>query len=172
MQENLIELKKGIVEEVKRRIIEESISKILKCVDLLTEEELNYRPNENCNSIGNLIVHLNGNVRQWILSAAGGKQDIRNRNSEFDQSRRYNKPVLKDILKKLADDLEETLPYLIQKNYLKIKKVQCYEENTISILIHAIEHFSYHTGQIAYITKFLKNSDLEFYADDSLNSNN
>jgi uncharacterized damage-inducible protein DinB len=130
------------------------------------------RTNENSNSIGNLIHHLNGNVRQWILAGACGKADNRDRNFEFDNRRVFRKIELVDLLENLSSELEEMLPSLLHKNFLSIKKVQCYEENTIGILIHAIEHFSYHTGQIVYITKTLKNKDLAFYADDSLNSTN
>jgi uncharacterized damage-inducible protein DinB len=158
--------------EVLRRINEESIPKILDCLLVLQEDELYFRPNENCNSINNLIIHLNGNVRQWILSGACGLKDNRIRSKEFDSENNLSKEELVNLLKRLSQDLAEYVPQLAQKSFTEIRKVQCYEESVLSILIHAIEHFSYHTGQIVCITKSIKNIDCAFYGKDLLDETN
>ena len=72
----------------RKHLIEESVPRILKCIDLLTDEELWHRHNDSVASLGNLILHLCGNVRQWIISGLGGAEDNRERQQEFDERRR------------------------------------------------------------------------------------
>jgi uncharacterized damage-inducible protein DinB len=158
--------------EVIKRINKDSIPKILQCVQTLNEEDLYYRMNINCNSINNLILHLNGNVRQWILAGACGMEDKRNRQSEFDFDRQYSKKELVNILMSLEKDLEEYVPQINEEKLIEERAVQCYTETVLSMLIHATEHFSYHTGQIVYITKAIKNIDTAFYSGDKLDQIN
>lgn len=152
-----------IIEEFKRRVFSESYERIFKCLDLLSEEEVWQSPNENSNSIGNLILHLHGNARQWMLSTFNRSEDLRKRSEEFKKENRLSKKELKEMLLKLKGELLETLNSISKEDLTKVYKVQVYEENGISIFIHVIEHFSYHTGQIALLTKLLSDKDLEFY---------
>lgn len=152
-----------IIEEFKRRVFSESYERIFKCLDLLSEEEVWQSPNENSNSIGNLILHLHGNARQWMLSTFNRSEDLRKRSEEFKKENRLSKKELKEMLLKLKGELLETLNSISKEDLTKVYKVQVYEENGISIIIHVIEHFSYHTGQIALLTKLLSDKDLEFY---------
>jgi len=69
----------ALIKEVKRRLFEEGVGRIKKCLEVLNEEQIWYRPNANSNSVGNLVLHLCGNVRQWILTGLGKKEDIRQR---------------------------------------------------------------------------------------------
>lgn len=159
-------------QEVLRRINDEFIPKILDCLNSIEEKDIYFRYNENCNSINNLIQHLNGNVRQWILSAACGLPDHRTRSKEFEAENHLPKDDLIQLLRSLKIDLEEHLPNLDENLLMKKRKVQCYNETILSMLIHSTEHFSYHTGQIVYITKSLKNRDMAFYAEDRLEETN
>ena len=161
-------IKEILIAETKRRIINESIPRIIQCLDCLSEQEVWHKSNDNSNSVGILILHLCGNVRQWILAGACGNKDQRNRDSEFDPKNQITKDELKNQLQILCIDLESYLPRLDAKQLLIVKSVQCYEETIFSMIIHAIEHFSYHTGQIVFYTKFLKDIDTAFYADADL----
>lgn len=165
-------IEEEIKKEVLRRINGESIPKILDCLLSLTEDELYFRYNENCNSINNLIQHLDGNVRQWILAGACGSRDFRNRPSEFNADNKLSKEELVRLLNKLKYDLEEHIPKIDEEVFLEKRKVQCYSESVLSMLFHATEHFSYHTGQIVYITKSIKNIDTAFYGNDQLEETN
>lgn len=157
-------LDKSIIEEFNRRIFEESYHRIFKCLDLLTEDDVWLIPNKNTNSIGNLILHLNGNVRQWMLSSFTDTPDRRKRSLEFEKESRISKDQLKELLLQLRLELEELLPHISEKELIESHKVQVYSETGISILIHVIEHFSYHTGQIALLTKLIGDKDLKFYS--------
>jgi len=69
-------------------LTEHYLPKILAAVDQLSDEDLWWRPNAVSNSVGNLMLHLSGNVRQWIVSGLGGAPDDRVRQLEFDASER------------------------------------------------------------------------------------
>ncbi len=158
-----VDLAKDIISEFKRRVFEESYARIFKCLDLLSEEEIWYSPNKNCNSIASLILHLHGNMRQWMTTTFAENEDLRKRFEEFQSIERLNKTELKSLLIKLQDDVLYFLDTISEDDLLKKYKVQVFYEKGISIIIHVIEHFSYHTGQIALLTKLICDKDLEFY---------
>lgn len=148
--------------EVHLRIVEESIPRIIQCLDLLTQEQIWYRPNDNSNAIGNLVLHLCGNVRQYLISSIGGKADGRERQKEFD-SRDQDKTYLKAELATLKSEVAEAIPFITDTALIEERSVQGFNMTGTSVVVHVIEHFSYHTGQIAYITKMLLDQDLAFY---------
>lgn len=152
-----------LIQEAKRRIFDESYERIYKCLELLTEEQVWERPNESLSSIGNLILHLCGNARQWIISGLGGVEDSRIRSREFQTNSKCSKWKLKRMMEDLKIEIEKVLDKLEEKELSRIRKVQVFEENGLSILVHVIEHFSYHTGQITWFTKMLTNEDLKYY---------
>ena len=158
--------------ELQKRIVNESIPRIKKCLEKLNIDEIWSRQNEACNSVGNLILHLNGNVRQWLLSGMGGAKDTRKRDEEFAQRAIIPKSELIKMLDALAVDLIPFKNKLDGKALLNLYTVQGYPETGISAVIHVIEHFSYHTGQIALITKILKSESLEFYSGQDLSQVN
>ncbi|WPP52321.1 DinB family protein [Catalinimonas niigatensis] len=162
-------INQAIVEEFERRVMGESIPRIKKCLSLLNEEEVWHRPNENVVSVGNLILHLCGNARQWILSGVGGRIDHRDRDSEFEETGPIAKDQLIRQMDQLVEEMRKVLLPLKPENLLEKRPVQIYEESVLSILVHVIEHFSYHTGQITFITKWLKNVDTQYYEGIDLN---
>ena len=159
----------ALIAESKRRLIDEGLVRIKKCLHQISEEEVWLRPNENCNSVGNLILHLCGNVRQWILSGIGEFPDNRERDNEFNLTSRVSKQQLLLQLQDLMQEVETCLDKLTAEDLLIKRKVQAFEESKLSMLIHVVEHFSYHVGQISYIVKSMKNVDLAYYADVDLN---
>lgn len=162
-------LRDALIQEFHRRVGEESIPRIKKCLGLLNEEEVWHQPNENLNSAGNLILHLCGNARQWIVSGLKGKPDLRDRDAEFIQKGHKNKKELSDMLDQLMEEVRPVLEAMETEELLRVRAVQAFEESGLSIIIHVIEHFSYHTGQITYLTKFLKNVDTAYYGNVNLN---
>lgn len=153
------------------RVYEESVVRIEKILGLLSEEEVWYRPNEHANSIGHLILHLCGNVTQWIGSGVGLQPDKRERDLEFDPQEQYVKAVLISKLQALRSITDDALSSVTNDEELSLaRSVQGFDETVLGIIVHVIEHFSYHTGQIAVITKYLKGVDLGFYADLDLNT--
>lgn len=153
----------ALITEVQRRLYTEYLPRIRKCLDMLTEDQVWWRPNAASNSIGNLLLHLNGNVRQWILSGLGGKADDRKRQTEFDERGMIPKEQLWATLYATMQEIIPVLESVSPDDVLNKRPVQTFEETGLTILIHVTEHFSYHTGQIAWITKMLTSEDLGFY---------
>ena len=152
--------------------MEENNERIKKCLALLTEEEVWKRPNPSSNSVGNLILHLCGNIRQWISSSLGNREDTRKRDSEFSTTGGFTKAQLLEKILATVAEANQTIRNLKEEDLLKIKSVQGYNHSGIGIIIHVVEHYSYHTAQIAFWTKLLKDKDLGFYAGQDLNVKN
>jgi uncharacterized damage-inducible protein DinB len=153
-----------LTQELKRRLLEESIPRILKCLDYLSENEIWQSPNTNSNSIGNLVLHLEGNVTQWFIAPFQGLPDKRNRRLEFLPQQHIPKEVLCEKLNQLSKKITTTIQLLNKEKLVENYTVQGFQENGLSMVIHVIEHFSYHVGQITYQTKALKNIDIGYYS--------
>ena len=156
----------ALVAETRRRLFEESIPRIKKCLDLLTEDEIWYKPNANSNSVGNIILHLCGNVRQWLGTGLGKLPKVRQRDEEFSTKGGFTKKEILEKLKKLQEMSENVLSKLTPEDLLAIHDVQVYQETGLSILVHVTEHFSYHVGQITYFVKAKKDLDTEYYPEE------
>ena len=152
--------------EFERRIYDEGFDRIVQCLGYLTEEEVWNRPNEQTVSIGNLILHLSGNVRQWICAGLGQQADVRQRDLEFSTEGGVAKIALIENIKRTIIDAQEVVEKVSAEDLAKRYKVQVYEETGLSIIVHVIEHFSYHIGQITYAVKSLKNIDTQYYKED------
>ena len=144
--------------------LQENIPRIEKCFTELKHEEIWYSPNKQSNSIGHLILHLCGNITQYIHSSLGGKQDQRERDLEFSSKEHLTPQALLEKIKRVVNTAELIILNCSEEDLLKERKVQAFHLSGIGIIIHVVEHFSYHTGQIAFYTKELKNIDLEFYS--------
>jgi uncharacterized damage-inducible protein DinB len=158
----------ALLKEILHRLYDESLPRILKCMDQLENTQVWWRPNEASNSIGNLVLHLCGNISQWIYTGLGGFPDTRHRQEEFDERRIIPKEELRQLLIATMERIKPVITTLHESELLKNRPVQTFEETGLTILIHVTEHFSYHTGQIAYITKMLQDKPLGFYEGISL----
>jgi uncharacterized damage-inducible protein DinB len=133
------------------------------CVESLTTEQIWWRPNEASNSIGNLLLHLNGNVRQWLVTSFNRDEDKRNRPAEFAAKEGATAAELLDRLGATLDEAAQVLDRLTPAELLANYEVQGYRTNGLYVVYHVVEHFGIHYGQIAYITKLLSGKDLGFY---------
>ena len=158
------EFKDLLIKEVRRRLMEEGANRIKKCLSELTPTEIWFRPNDNSNSVGNLVLHLCGNVRQWVVSGLGGHPDIRNRPSEFEEKGPLPTSLLIKKLDEAMSAVDEVLDTLTPEMITQPVVVQGFEETGLSVLVHVTEHFSYHVGQITYFVKWKKDMDIGYYA--------
>ncbi|KZS42211.1 hypothetical protein AWE51_01855 [Aquimarina aggregata] len=153
--------------EFKEQIIyrlNESTRMISLCFDQLPEEDIWKRPNTNSNSIGHLIVHLCGNITQYVIASLGGLEDNRERDKEFSEEKTHSKEQLLEKLKSTLYRAKEIIQNISEEELLRKREVQGFTFSGIGILIHVTEHYSYHTGQIAFWIKQLKDKkSLGFY---------
>jgi len=152
--------------------MEENNERIKKCLAMLSEEEVWKKPNPSSNSVGNLILHLCGNIRQWIISSLGNIKDNRKRDMEFSATGGFSKSALQEKILSTVEEANDTLKGLKKEDLLATKSVQGYDLSGIGIVIHVVEHYSYHAAQIAFWTKLLKDKDLGFYEGQDLNVKN
>jgi uncharacterized damage-inducible protein DinB len=144
--------------------LEELCGRIEACVAKLTPDQIWSRGGDNQNAIGNLLLHLNGNVRQWIVSGVGGAEDIRERDAEF-SAREGIEPA--DMLSRLRATVREAagvIRHLTAEQLLERITVQGYDVTKLEAIYHVVEHFAGHTFQIIFATKLLTSQDLGFYA--------
>ena len=144
--------------------LNENTPRIEKCLALLSEEQVWQRPNNSSNSIANLILHLCGNITQYAISSLGQQLDIRQRNLEFSTAEGYNKTALVTKLQSTVAQASQVIEACPETELLRLRNVQGFELTGMGIIIHVVEHYSYHTGQVALWTKLLRDQDLGFYA--------
>lgn len=152
-----------LVTEVRRRLIAESMARLKTCLALLSVEEIWFRPNRETVSIGNLVLHLSGNLRQWVLSALGAQPDTRRRQSEFDEPGPLPTAELLSRLEAVMTGVDEVLATVTPEVLCRTHRVQGFDETGLAILLHVTEHFSYHVGQITFAVKSRKAVDVGYY---------
>ena len=145
-------------------------SRIHDCLSRLTDEQIWARGNENSNSIGNLVLHLIGNLGQWVVAGVGGQMDVRDRDSEFSTKSGYSAAQLSSRLKARLDEVVWILETLPPSRLMEQVTPQGYSLPVMEVITHITEHFYHHGGQIMLLTKLYLNVDLGYYK--HLNSNN
>jgi uncharacterized damage-inducible protein DinB len=169
MNNNNKSVAQALITECERRLFDESLPRLKKCLALLSEQEIWFRPNSETVSVGNLVLHLCGNVRQWIVSGLGGVPDTRKRSEEFSEYGPIPTDDLVEHLDKIMKEARTVIRSLEPIDLLDKRNVQGFQESGVSILVHVMEHFSYHVGQITYFVKSKKGVDLKYYAGLDLN---
>jgi uncharacterized damage-inducible protein DinB len=159
-----------INQSIKR--MNQSTDKITACMKQLDEKDVGLSPNEHLNSVGNLILHLCGNIRQHIISALSGAKDIRERDLEFSTRSGFSKAELTKKLHDTAAKAVDVIKNLKCEDLLKKRMAQGVSHTGVDSIVHVTEHYSYHTGQIILLTKLSRNIDMGFYAGVDLNKRN
>ncbi len=130
-----------------------AVGKIKHCLNQLTEEQVWWRSQPSFNSIGNLILHLCGNVRQWIVAGLGGQADLRDRPAEFAE----RGPILKDDLLGRLDavvsEAKTVLGRLTARQLLEARRIQGFDVTGLAAIFDSVPHFRGHTQEIVHMTR-------------------
>jgi hypothetical protein len=153
-----------VIDQLAAKLFEEFWPRLESCVKQCDQDLLWYAPNENSNSVGNLVIHLEGNLRQWVISGIAGKPFQRNRPQEFVPNQLLTASELLLRLERLRKETEPVLRGLLPSELLTEKTIQGFDTNVLGAYIHVVEHFSYHLGQVSYILKSNLNKDLGYFA--------
>jgi len=145
------------------KLLEQYWPRMRSSVESLTEEQVWWRPNETSNSAGNLLLHLNGNVRQWLVASFNKLADARNRPAEFQQREAISRFALLEQLGGTMQEAGQVLSRLTEADLVASFEVQGYTVTGLHAVYQVVEHFGLHYGQILYIVKTLRGEDLGFY---------
>ncbi|GAB5527425.1 MAG: hypothetical protein Roseis2KO_52970 [Roseivirga sp.] len=162
---------KEIIQQAIRHF-NENTDKVLHCLNQLTQEEVWQRPNDASNSVGNQLLHLCGNITQYAVSSLGHHKDLRDRDSEFSATGGIDKNALQEKLLQTVQMAIATFQKLPEAELMRVRSVQGFDYTGIAVIMHVVEHYSYHTGQIAFWTKLLRDKSLGFYDNVDLNVKN
>ena len=141
----------------------ENLDRIETCVPKLPPEWLWARESENENAVANLVLHLEGNLRQWIVSGIGGAPVTRDRQSEFSARSGETGTVLVANLRSVVHDAVRVIRTLPHARLTEAVSIQGYDTTVLAAIFHVVEHFSGHTYQIILLTKRATHEDLGFY---------
>jgi hypothetical protein len=147
----------------RRKLFEHYWPRLRACVEPLTEEQVWGRPNPASNSIANLILHLSGNVRQWLVASFNREEDARNRPAEFAAESGMTPSQLLTVLGATMDQAAQVLARLTEADLIAPYDIQGYHVTGLEAVYQVVEHFGLHYGQIAYAAKSLTGNDLGFY---------
>jgi len=141
------------------------LRRIRECVGRLSEDEVWWRPNPAVNSAGNLLLHLRGNLSQWILEGLGGVPYERHRDQEFAEKGPLPRAELLAALERVVGECQRVIRGLSAEDLRRPRDIQGYRTDGVYTVQHVVEHMSYHTGQIVQITKELRGPEggIEFY---------
>jgi uncharacterized damage-inducible protein DinB len=145
------------------RTLRQLSGRVDDCLGRLTEEQIWTRGADSENAVGNLVLHLGGNVRQWIVSGVGGQPDTRQRDAEFAARGGLAGSSLATALREIVAGAAGVIESCAPERLGEPLTVQSYKVTVMEAIYHVVEHFSGHTGQIVFATKLLTGEDLGYY---------
>ena len=149
--------------EARFHLMQQYLPWLRACLEKLSEDDMWWRPNAQSNSAGNLILHLCGNIRQWVIHGVGGAEDLRQRKAEFAEQGPIPKAELLVQLEATLAEVDAVLQRVTAEALAQPRQIQGFDQTVLSAIFHVVEHFSYHTGQIIYLTKMRTGQDLKFW---------
>ena len=160
-----MDLAAAFVAQSRRYLACEYPTKIQRCLDVLPADAIWRRDDDTSNSIGNLLLHLSGNIRQWIVSGVGGAPDARVRRAEFDAREGDGGAALMERLLATVRDADAVLASLDAVRLAELRTIQGRNVTVLDAVYHVVEHFSMQTAQIILLAKRFAPGRLEFYED-------
>lgn len=145
------------------KLLDQYWPRMRQCVESLTGDQVWWRPNAASNSVGNLLLHLNGNVRQWLVASFSKSEDTRDRPAEFAARQAIPTVALIQMVDRTMEEAAAVLARLSEADLMKTFEIQGYTVTGLHAVYQVVEHFGMHHGQILYITKQLRGEDLGFY---------
>ncbi len=139
-----------------------ALRKIKHCVNQLDDAQLWWRQSDDMNSIANLILHLCGNVRQWIIAGVGGTEDARNRPQEFAERGTLSKAALIDRIESTVTEAKAVLSAATATELLQPRRIQGFEVTGLQAIFESVAHFRGHSQEIVHLTRLQLKDDYEF----------
>jgi hypothetical protein len=155
----------AFIERSRYYLVTEYPTKIQRCMDVLPASALWRRDDPSENSVGNLLLHLSGNVRQWIVGGVGGVPDARERAAEFAARDGDDAVGLMARLRATLEEADAVLASLDAPQLGERRHIQGRDVNVLDAVYNVVEHISKQTGQIILLTKRFAPGRVQFYED-------
>ncbi|HVF54900.1 MAG TPA: DinB family protein [Pyrinomonadaceae bacterium] len=159
--EKMSDVAEHFIAEARRYLTSVYLPKIERCLEELTDEDVWRRANPESNSIGNLLLHIDGSTRMWIISGVGSAPDRRDRQQEFAERSRIRRAELIERLRATVAEADAVLAAADTATLLERRTTGGHEGTVLEAIFHAVEHFSMHAGQIILLTKRMSGKDLK-----------
>ena len=143
--------------------LQQAAGRVSTCLARLSEDQVWARGSKNENAVGNLVLHLCGNIRQWVISGVGGAPDLRVRDAEFAAEGGKSIGDLTTLLRETVAEGVAVIQAQTAESLSRRLLVQKYDVSRLEAIYHVVEHFAGHAGQIIFATKMLTGEDLGFY---------
>jgi hypothetical protein len=163
MTDNAPDTSDLFIEFSRHKLLDQYWPRLRACVESLNQDQIWWRPNNSSNSIGNLLMHLNGNVTQWLIAPFQHLEDTRDRPAEFSRKDGIAPAELLARMEKTMAGAASVFASLTKAELQTHYDIQGYHVTGLHAVYQVVEHFGLHYGQIAYITKMLRDNDLGFY---------
>lgn len=134
--------------------LEDAFCKIEHCVNQLDNAQVWWRPTESMNSIANVMTHLGGNLRQWIISGVGGEPDKRQRSAEFTRRDNATKETVLRELREVVDETKVALQTINAEDVVRPRRIQGYDVTGVAAIMHSVAHFRGHSQEIVFMTRY------------------
>ena len=154
------DLAQSFLEHARHSLQRHHLPRLTRCLQMLSEADIWWRPNSASNRVGNLVLHLEGNLRQWIISSLGSGPDRRDRPREFSERGPIPRSKLIAQLRAAVTKATRVLQKVSDRDLERFYTIQGFRVSGITAIQHVLEHFAYHSGQIAYVTKLRRQRDL------------
>ncbi len=151
----------GFIQE-SRNTLESAYLRVEHCLGQLHERDAWWRPHESMNAVGNIVLHLIGNVSQWLIAGVGGRPYTRNRPAEFAQRDPIPLDELRRQLNVTVDQADGVLAALRPDQLLEKRTIQGYQPTVLTAVYHAVSHFEGHAQEIIYITRQRLGAEYKF----------
>ena len=155
-------LREQILAQAIHSLAKHHLPRVERCLSLLSSSEIWWRPNAASNSIGNLVLHLSGNVRQWIISGLGGAPDRRVRDKEFAERGPISRRTLRSQLRNTLTEAARVIGRLSGDDLESFHEIQGFTVTGFKAVQHVVEHFAFHTGQIIMVAKMKRDYAVSF----------
>ena len=142
--------------------LQQAAATIEHCLGQLNDAQIWWRPSESMNSIANLMLHLCGNLRQWIISGIGGQDDVRDRPAEFSERGPLPRDALMSRLAATIADAQAALTAASAAALLQPRRIQAFDVTGMQAMFHSVAHFRGHTQEIVHLTRAQLGDDYKF----------
>ena len=153
----------AFLKKSRKLLLQDFLPKIERAVSVLNDDDIWWRPNDASNSVGNLLLHLSGNVTMWIVGGVGSRPFERNRQQEFDERTHISATELLRRLRSTMEQADEVLNSVTDADLLSRRQIQSYDVTVLDAIYHVVEHFAMHTGQIILLSKARTGNDLKLW---------